>query len=112
MKRENRLPKIGSTTWIVSHNLKTVTKMNIKKIWMCAGVVSLSLLYTACTGPALVQKSENKVVPTSFGTSQDSTNTAKVKWKEFFTDPNLVALIDTALSNNQELNIILQEINI
>ena len=39
-------------------------------------------------------------------------NTAKVNWKDFFTDPNLVGLIDTALHNNQEYNIVLQEINI
>jgi len=30
----------------------------------------------------------------------------------FFKDPNLRSLIDTALRNNQELNIVLQEINI
>ncbi|MEP0711579.1 MAG: TolC family protein, partial [Algoriphagus sp.] len=40
-------------------------------------------------------------------------NTAKeLTWREYFTDPNLIALIDTALSNNQELNITLQEIQI
>jgi NodT family efflux transporter outer membrane factor (OMF) lipoprotein len=36
----------------------------------------------------------------------------KVRWKDFFTDPYLNALIDTALRNNQELNITLQEIQI
>lgn len=35
-----------------------------------------------------------------------------VKWNVFFKDPNLVELIDTALKNNQELNITLQEIEI
>ncbi len=39
-------------------------------------------------------------------------NTANIKWKEFFTDPHLEALIDTALKNNQEFNIIMQEISI
>jgi NodT family efflux transporter outer membrane factor (OMF) lipoprotein len=60
----------------------------------------------------MMPRTENKAVPTSYSNTQDSTNTAKIKWKEFFTDPNLSALIDTALRNNQELNIILQEINI
>jgi outer membrane protein, multidrug efflux system len=70
-------------------------------------------LYTACTIPtSLVPRQENKTMPASFRDSQDTTNTAKIKWKDFFTDPNLNALIDTALRNNQELNIILQEINI
>lgn len=62
--------------------------------------------------PSLVKKTENKNVPASYNNSQDTTHTAVVKWKEFFTDPNLNSLIDTALKNNQELNIILQEINI
>src|SRR5574344_300720 len=31
-------------------------------------------------------------------------------WRQFFTDENLVALIDTALTNNQDLKITLQQI--
>jgi len=79
---------------------------------MYAGITCLSLLYTACTGPAQVQKKENKTVPAAFNNTSDSINTAKVNWKEFFTDPYLTSLIDTALANNQELNIMLQEINL
>jgi len=86
--------------------------MRNKKILKYAGIVCLSLLYTACTGPALVQKTENKTVPASYNNSQDTTNTARVNWREFFTDEYLTNLIDTALMNNQELNIILQEISI
>lgn len=37
-------------------------------------------------------------------------NSALVGWREYFKDPNLNALIGTALDNNQELNILLQEI--
>ncbi|MBY0434100.1 MAG: TolC family protein [Cyclobacteriaceae bacterium] len=71
------------------------------------------LLCAACSVPSsLVPREENKTVPEQFRNSTDSTNTAKIKWKEFFTDANLSALIDTALRNNQELNIVLQEINI
>lgn len=40
----------------------------------------------------------------------DTVNTATVQWKDFFNDPNLIALIDTALANNQELNIMLQKV--
>lgn len=86
--------------------------MNTKKIWMYAAISTLSLLYTACVKPGVIPRTENKVTPVSYATAQDSTNAAKVNWKEFFTDPYLAALIDTALNNNQELNIILQEINI
>ncbi|WP_306354136.1 TolC family protein [Flavobacterium sp. '19STA2R22 D10 B1'] len=72
----------------------------------------LLLSVIGCKAPALVQKTENKTVPASYNDSQDSTNIAKVKWKDYFTDPSLGALIETALSNNQELNITLQEIEI
>lgn len=79
---------------------------------MYAAMGSLSLFYTACVKPTVVPRAENKLTPASYASSQDSTNTVNVNWKEFFTDPNLAALIDTALNNNQELNIVLQEINI
>ncbi len=72
----------------------------------------VALTYTACSVPTLVQKSENRTVPASFNNSQDTTNTAQARWKDFFTDPYLTTLIDTALHNNQELNITLQEIEI
>ncbi|MCU0354635.1 MAG: efflux transporter outer membrane subunit [Cytophagales bacterium] len=77
-------------------------------------VIFLSFAFTACVTPKLVQRTENRTVPTSFNgsNSQDSTNTAAVNWQAFFTDPNLNTLIETALKNNQELNITLQEIQI
>jgi len=71
------------------------------------------LLVTACSVPqSLVHRTENKKVPAGYNDSQDSTNTAKKGWKDYFTDPYLTALIDTALLNNQELNITTQEIQI
>lgn len=85
--------------------------MTNKIIHQFVGVVFLSILFLACT-PTLVTKTENTTTPVGFSNSQDTTNTATVKWKNFFTDPNLVALIDTALRNNQELNVTLQEIEI
>jgi NodT family efflux transporter outer membrane factor (OMF) lipoprotein len=86
--------------------------MRKRLIHQCLGLACLSLFYTACTTPALVQKTVKKTVPARYNHSQDLTNTSNVKWKEFFTDPNLSTLIDTALRNNQELNITLQEIEI
>jgi NodT family efflux transporter outer membrane factor (OMF) lipoprotein len=86
--------------------------MLVNKLWKWFGIPLVALTYTACSVPALVQKTENKTVPARYNNAQDTTNTAKIKWKEFFTDPYLVALIDTALQHNQELNITLQEIEI
>lgn len=57
-------------------------------------------------------RDENTQIPESYNGSQDSTNVTEIHWGEFFSDPNLRALIDTALSNNQELNMMLQEVNV
>lgn len=86
--------------------------MRINRIKTYIGIAVAALIYTACKGPLFVHTKENKTVPANYTGSPDSTNTAKTKWKDFFTDPNLSALIDTALKNNQELNIMLQEIQV
>lgn len=65
-----------------------------------------------CKVPSLVQRNENRSAPMSYVNNTDSINTGNVSWRNFFTDPNLVNLIDTALKRNQELNITLQEIEI
>ena len=86
--------------------------MSDKRRLSRVGITFLTLLTTACSVPHLITKTENRSVPASYNNSQDSTNTARTTWRTFFADPNLKALIDTALYNNQELNITLQEIQI
>lgn len=85
-----------------------MTRM-VKINYQYVGVIFLSVIFSACA-PTIVSKKESTTVPVSYTNSQDTTNTAKVQWKDYFTDPYLNALIDTALTNNQELNITLQEI--
>ncbi|MXV17245.1 TolC family protein [Hufsiella ginkgonis] len=82
----------------------------INKIHTCIGLLGLSLAVASCKVPAIVQTTENKQVPGAYNISRDTTNTASLPWRSFFTDPHLAALIDTALKNNQELNVTLQEI--
>lgn len=73
----------------------------------------IAIFLLGSCAPALKStRTENKSVPASYTASQDTTNTANIKWKDYFNDTNLAALIDTALKNNQELNIILQEIEV
>jgi outer membrane protein, multidrug efflux system len=87
--------------------------MGINRISRHLTICCVALLMGGCSLPTtLVRRTENKTVPVSYSISQDSMNTAKVKWKDFFKDQYLVSLIDTALKNNQEFNITLQEINI
>jgi len=64
----------------------------------------------ACKVPAIISKQENKTVPSTFNNIHDTMNIAKMDWRKYFSDPNLTSLIDTALQNNQELNIMIQEI--
>jgi multidrug efflux system outer membrane protein len=85
--------------------------MGIKRIVKYVGIACTSLMCAGCL-PSLTQKTENKTVPASYGYSQDTINTTSIKWQDFFTGPDLYVLIDSALRNNQELNIILQEINV
>lgn len=83
-------------------------------IFKYMGIACIALTYSACKLPYAANKEVNKNIPAAFSSDsgQDTINTATMKWKDFFTDPYLNALIDTALKNNQELNITLQEIEI
>lgn len=75
------------------------------------GIIAACFCLANCKVPAGTQAAENKTVPAAYeGTGADSSNMAAVSWRKFFTDKNLVNLIDTALVRNQELNITLQEI--
>ncbi|PKW30301.1 TolC family protein [Flavobacterium lindanitolerans] len=82
------------------------------KIYQYSIVVAFCLAVIGCKAPQTIAETPSKPVPESFGTSKDTTNMSTIKWNQFFKDPNLVELIDTALKNNQELNITLQEIEI
>ena len=78
-------------------------------------IVLLSILigFNGCKIPKVVQREADRSTPATYANAPaDSTNTAVTGWRAFFTDSNLVRLIDTALANNQELMITLQEIEI
>nr|WP_313093609.1 efflux transporter outer membrane subunit [Chryseobacterium flavum] len=87
--------------------------MKIKNIII---TITLCLVLAGCKAPmATVIKDEVKEnIPQNFNQEQENTdnNSGTTPWRQFFTDPNLVSLIETALKNNQELLITLQEIEI
>lgn len=63
--------------------------------------------------PTKELKVVNKDLPENYAQQlTDSVNSAQLKWKDFFEDEYLVALIDTALANNQELRIMMQQIDV
>jgi NodT family efflux transporter outer membrane factor (OMF) lipoprotein len=67
----------------------------------------------------LLEKKSTFNVPKRYDTPQLDSNrldsvdsAASISWRHFFSDPYLVSLIETALTNNQEFNIAIQEIEI
>lgn len=83
------------------------------RIYQYTGLLSICVVIASCKIPAVTSANENRTVPGAYdNNSQDTTNISAIQWREFFTDQYLVNLIDTALQNNQELKITLQEIEI
>ncbi|NAW51462.1 efflux transporter outer membrane subunit [Elizabethkingia argentiflava] len=79
--------------------------------------IALSLVLASCKAPmATVIKDEVKQnLPQNFNQEEQedaNNNSGKTPWREFFTDVNLINLIEIALKNNQDLLITLQEIEI
>jgi len=87
--------------------------MNKNKIYQYAGTAFFLLSLAACKPIDIQQLAENRTVPEQYASAENNTaNTGKQKWDEYFSDPDLQNLISQALQNNQELNIVLQEIEI
>ena len=86
-----------------------IMQNNKPYIYIASLVICLAM--ASCT-PALAPLAVSKAVPVSFDKSTDTTNVSSISWRNYFKDQNLVSLIDTALNNNQELQITLQEIEI
>lgn len=75
--------------------------------------VALGLNLQACDIPDLVVKKEDTTLPKQYKLGDlKPVNTATVKWKELFDDPHLLSLIDTAITNNKEVNMIMQRISL
>ncbi len=65
----------------------------------------------------LVEKKAKFNVPKKYDTPPPQLrgtveSAASINWRHFFSDPDLVSLIETALANNQEFNIAIQDIEI
>lgn len=75
-------------------------------------ILVLIALFVGCNTPQNALKQANKSVPDSFKnqSASDSISVAEIDWRAYFGDARIIALIDTALHNNQELNIVLQEL--
>ncbi|WP_243754619.1 TolC family protein [Flavobacterium jejuense] len=92
-------------------NIKSINMLR-NKFYIYATVLLVLLSLAGCKTTNLAQKEANTNVPEGYNASQDTINSATIKWKDYFVDAQLNSLIETALQNNQELNITLQEIEI
>jgi NodT family efflux transporter outer membrane factor (OMF) lipoprotein len=70
------------------------------------------ILCFGCKTPIGNLEDSKVVLPASFSRGVDSINSAEIKWKVIFTDQKLVALIDTAISNNLDILMTLQKIEV
>lgn len=74
-------------------------------------IIICSFYLFACKVAAPVQLPDVKNVPDTFASGHPDTNSiANISWRQFFEDPYLVALIDTALRNNPDLFIANQRV--
>lgn len=72
-------------------------------------------LVTGCKTPQVSNMTDHvkDQIPSKFREDSVAESRATVTpWRQFFTDPTLVSLIDTALINNQDLRMTLQQIAI
>lgn len=90
--------------------MKTMIKNNniIKLIALGCAVA----LIQACAPKATLKEPETALPIEYFPGAKSETNSVNIKWNEFFTDPALLDLVDIAINNNKEVNIMLQRINL
>lgn len=68
------------------------------------------LMVSACKSPDMERREAVAKLPAAFDDSTDSTSIANKHWRDFFADPQLAALIDTALANNPDYASALQDV--
>ncbi|MCF8714808.1 efflux transporter outer membrane subunit [Joostella atrarenae] len=91
-------------------NNKKGIMLQYKKTYL-VGIIAITTLYS-CVPAIKSMEADTSELEQLETQSNDTLNTARVKWQDYFTDPYLDTLIGEALENNQELNITLQEIQI
>jgi len=83
-----------------------------KNKWITAFLLAALLLaQTGCQLFKTPLREANRSVPAAYQqNTTDTTTIARMRWDQYFSDPYLLGLIDTALHHNRELQITLQEI--
>ncbi|MDI1231047.1 MAG: efflux transporter outer membrane subunit [Methylobacter sp.] len=79
------------------------------RIYYTLSIAFLLISFSGCSLNTNLSIPE-KEIPISFQNQKGSTTIASIKWRQYFTDTLLLKLIDTAISNNIDLQIALQRI--
>ncbi len=82
------------------------------KTWSPIGIFICCIFFGSCKTPSEALTSNNQVIPQSYADLRDTTNSAQLKWRDFFKDQNLISLIDTAINKNLDLMMTFQEIEV
>jgi multidrug efflux system outer membrane protein len=86
--------------------------MKLSNSYIIIFSILISLILTNCKVPKTVQQPALKKIPETFNKEKDTSNSAYVNWKLYFTNRTLTELIDTALGGNLDLLMSLQKIEI
>lgn len=94
-------------------------RFTYKPLWLA---LSSALLVQACAIPTIETRNPKLDLPEQFNAKVSPVDTqagqginqstqANIQWSEWFNDPTLSALVETAVKNNQEVSILIQRIN-
>jgi multidrug efflux system outer membrane protein len=77
-----------------------------------AVALAVTCLVQSCAIPAVSTRDADIALPGQFSQDVQTTDSsATLDWSTFFDDPALASLLDIAIANNKEMNILLQRIN-
>lgn len=83
------------------------------KIYYPLAISFLALTINGCASLDTNLSIPEKAIPASFQNQKNTATTiADISWRQYFTDPLLVKLIDTAVANNLDLQMALQRIEV
>lgn len=82
-------------------------KGSIRKVLL---MIVIAVCICSCKPVNTIQDPAGRVMPAAYQDGTDTINSATLSWKQFFGDKHLVDLIDSAITNNWDMQIALQRI--
>ncbi|WP_367026282.1 TolC family protein [Methylococcus sp. ANG] len=82
------------------------------RVMHCLSITMVLLTLQACGIPDMTTRTADIHLPNQFKLElAEKTNSSNIKWKDFFEDRNLLNLLEIAVANNKEINIMMQRIS-